>query len=159
MEWGLGCVSGVRMRRRGVVLGLVGLSACSPADAPPAEARASPEAAERVVRDYYHAVEAGRMSEAAALREDGGVEDVAPFLSLLTEVARPRPATGDEPGWTYVRVPVAQTGRFVTGGDYRAAGTVTLRRTDRPGASAAQRRWRIHRIVVRASSSGGPPTG
>jgi hypothetical protein len=148
------------MLRRGMLAGLLAVAACSPPSGERAatDDRASPDAAVRTVRDYYRLVEAGRMAEAAELREDGGVEDVAPFLSLKAEVAGARPAEG-EPGWTYVRVPVALIGRFVTGGDYRAAGAVTLRRTDRADAPPPARRWRIHRIVVRAPPSGGLPTG
>lgn len=145
MEKRFGCMGrGEGMPRRGIVLALLAVAGCSPASAERtlAEQRTSPAAAVQVVRDYYRAVEAGRMAEAADLREDGGVEDVAPFLSLQAEVAGARPAEGP-PGFVYVRVPVALTGRFVTGGDYRAAGVVTLRR--RPQAQ----RWRIHRIVVR----------
>ncbi|MBX3482248.1 hypothetical protein [Phenylobacterium sp.] len=166
MEPGFGCIGShgcCGAARRGVVWGGLALAACSRGGAgagagggggglgAPADGRASPEAAAQVVRDYYLAVESGRTAEAADLREDGGVEDVAPFLSLKADIARARPAAGEEPGWSYARVPVALTGRFVTGGDYRASGAVTLRRTDRAGASARERRWRIHRIVVRAA--------
>lgn len=106
----------------------------------------SPEAAAALVRSYYELVESGRLEEAAALREDGLKEDVAPFLSLKAYVAGPRRVEG-RAGSVFVTVPVALSGRFVTGGDYRAGGRVVLRRP-RAASGPDEGGWRIHRIQV-----------
>lgn len=150
------------MRTVVALVSIVLLGGCSgrePAAREPtlAAAESSPEAAVALVRNYYRLVEAGQLAEAAALREDGLQEDVAPFLSLQAQVAGPRRVEGSSRGeFVYANLPVALTGRFVTGGDYRAAGQVIVRRARDPdGAGGRARRWRIHRLEVRAS--GGPP--
>ena len=118
---------------------------CLPPDRAPGSARA----AARLVADYYAMVESGKLTEASRLRRDGVVEDVAPFATLAAEVGAPGPVEGAA-GSLYVQVPVALYGRYVTGGAYRRAGQVTLRRVNRvPGATAAQLSWRIERIELR----------
>ena len=48
-------------------------------------------------------------------------------------------------GSSYVEIPVQLYGQMKNGESFGSAGTVTLRRVnDVPGATAAQRRWRIY---------------
>ena len=48
-------------------------------------------------------------------------------------------------GSLYVEVPVQTYGKLQDGTPFSSAGTVTMRRSnDVPGATAEQRRWRIH---------------
>ncbi len=118
---------------------------CQPPDRAPGSARG----AAKVAADYYALVESGKLTEASRLRRDGVVEDVAPFATLAAEVGAPGPVEGAA-GSLYVQVPVVLYGRYVTGGAYRRAGQVTLRRVNSvPGATAAQLSWRIERIELR----------
>ena len=118
---------------------------CQPPDRAPGSARG----AAKQVADYYALVESGKLTEASRLRRDGALEDVAPFATLAAEVGAPGPVEGAA-GSLYVQVPVVLYGRYVTGGAYRRAGQVTLRRVNRvPGATAAQLSWRIERIALK----------
>ena len=117
---------------------------CQPPDRAPGSARG----AANVVADYYALVEAGKLTEASRLRRDGVLEDVTPFATLAAEVGAPGPVEGAA-GSLYVQAPVVLYGRYVTGGAYRRAGQVTLRRVNGvPGATAAQLPWRIERIEL-----------
>lgn len=116
---------------------------------PPSQAPGSARGAAKVVESYYAYVESGKLEAAQRLRVDGVPEDVKPFATLGAEVGAPGPVEGAA-GSLYVRVPVALYGRYVTGGAYRRAGEVTLRRAnDVPGASAQETPWRIVRIELR----------
>jgi membrane-bound inhibitor of C-type lysozyme len=115
---------------------------------PPSRAPGSARGAAKVVDEYYALVESGKLEAARRLRTDGALEDVAPFATLVAEVGAPGAVEGAA-GSIYVRVPVVLYGRYVTGGAYRRAGQVTLRRVnDVPGVTADQRRWRIVRIEL-----------
>ena len=118
---------------------------CQPPDRAPGSARG----AARLLADYYALVESGKLTEASRLRRDGALEDVAPFSTLAAEVGAPGAVEGAA-GSLYVEVPVVLYGRYVTGGAYRRAGQVTLRRVNGvPGATAAQLAWRIERIELK----------
>ena len=135
------------MRAGVAILSIMLLGGCFPR--PPEAAPVvdpSPEAAAKLVRTYYTLVEAGRLEEAAALREDGVKEDVAPFLTLKADVAGPRRVEG-RAGSVFVTIPVALSGRFVTGGDYRAGGRAIVRRP-KAATGSDEGGWRIHRIQV-----------
>ncbi len=101
-----------------------------------------------LIETYYALVASGRSAEAAALREDGVVEDVRPFATLAAQVGPPGRVEGAA-GSLYVETPVVVYGRYDAGGDFMKSGKVVLRRSnDVPGASAAERTWRISRIEL-----------
>lgn len=118
---------------------------------PLAEGPAEPggaQAAASVVETYYALVESGRTAEAAKLRRDGREEDLKPFARLHAQVGAPGRVEGAA-GSLFVDVPVVLYGRYATGGEYHAAGKATLRRANGvPGATEAQRTWRIETIEV-----------
>jgi hypothetical protein len=145
------------MRGFSILIAMLALPACS---RPPQEAEApvpraetparlgSGQAAATTVATYYALVESGKTAEAAKLRADGVAEDLTPYRTLHADVGAPGPVEGAA-GSLYVAVPVLVYGTLDRGGEYRRAGTVTLRRRnvglDGP---AEQLNWRIQRITL-----------
>jgi hypothetical protein len=126
-----------------------GTSAEAATETPPISTSA--EAAADVLKTYYRLIEAGRYDEAWRLRwesEGGDATDFAAHFSDYAEyhatVGNPSEVQGAA-GSSYVEVPVQLYGQMKGGESFGSAGTVTLRRVnDVPGATAAQRRWRIY---------------
>jgi hypothetical protein len=135
--------------------------------AAPAEKRAavpvadlrSPEAAARVLRDYFALVGAGQYQEAfrlwsadpAATDLSGGAfaasfDRYASYRGVVGEPGRVEGAAGS----LYVQIPVTVTGTLKSGEDFRQSGTFILRRAnDVPGATAEQLQWRIYRADLK----------
>lgn len=116
----------------------------------------SPEAAARLVGDYFALIGAGRYAEAYRLWSDDGRasgQGVAEFAAGFGKYADYRANVGTPgrmggaAGSIYVEVPVQVYGRLKSGSQFAEGGTVTLRRAnDVPGSTAEQRSWRIYRI-------------
>jgi len=124
-------------------------SATAATETPPSSTSA--KAAADVLKAYYRALEAGRYEAAWRLRWESDVGDASDFAAHFADyaeyhatVGNPGPLQGAA-GSSYVEVPVQLYGRKKNGESFGSAGTVTLRRVnDVPGATAAQRRWRIY---------------
>jgi hypothetical protein len=121
--------------------------ASAPASAPPASDAGDAAGA---LRRYYDLVEAGRYSEAWAMR-GGAPRDAAAFAASFADYSRYKVTVGQpsEPvsggGWSFVEVPIQIFGAMKTGKPFGSAGSVTLRRASgAPGATPRQRDWHIY---------------
>jgi hypothetical protein len=108
-------------------------------------------AAADVLKAYYRLIEAGRYEQAWRLRWESDGGDAADFVAHFADYAEYHATVGNPSevqgaaGSSYVEVPVQLYGQMKNGESFGSAGTVTLRRVnDVPGATAAQRRWRIY---------------
>ncbi len=112
------------------------------------------QGAAQVVQSFFALIEQRRYNEAWRLWADGGrasglsAEEFAasfdPYAEYHAEIGAPGRLEGAA-GSLYVKVPVQAYGRLRSGDTFRRPGTMTLRRANEvPGASAEQRRWRIH---------------
>lgn len=112
-----------------------------------------PAAAVAVIRDYYDAIARGDFAHAYAHWADDGAASGQSFeefrsgyaetASVEVEIGEPgriEPAAGSR----YIRVPVEIRAVRTDGRAQCFRGRYTLRRGVVPGASADQRRWRIH---------------
>jgi hypothetical protein len=125
-----------------------------PVEASLAEPKTSPTSAQgaaTVVETYYALIEAGKYREALALRENADSMTAAKFAAGFAKYGEYHATVGapseiqGAAGSLYVEVPVQLYGRMKDGKPFGSAGTITLRRAnDVPGATAAQRRWRIY---------------
>ena len=127
-------------------------------DATPREVRPEAQAdgadarvAADVLKTYYRLIEAGRYEQAWRLRWESDAGDASDFVAHFAEYAEYHATVGNPgevqgaAGSSYVEVPVQLYGQMKSGESFGSAGTVTLRRVnDIPGATAAQRRWRIY---------------
>jgi hypothetical protein len=115
---------------------------------------ASAQGAANVVQTYYALIAEGRYDQAWRLRwesDDAPASRAADFAKSFDQY-REYHATVGAPsliqgaaGSFYVEVPVQTYGVRRDGRPFGSAGTVTLRRAgDVAGASAEQRKWRIH---------------
>ncbi|MDB5698395.1 MAG: hypothetical protein JWN69_1199 [Alphaproteobacteria bacterium] len=111
----------------------------------------SAQAAANVLQAYYALVEEGKYEQARRLRWDHDAGSAAEFAAQFADYAEYHATVGAPKGVqaaagsSYVEVPVQLYGRKKNGDSFGSAGTVTLRRAnDVPGATAAQRRWRIY---------------
>jgi hypothetical protein len=109
------------------------------------------QAAADVLKTYYRLIEAGRYEQAWRLRWESDAGDASAFAAHFAKHAEYRATVGNPgevqgaAGSSYVEVPVQLYGQMKSGESFGSAGTVTLRRVnDVPGATAAQRRWRIY---------------
>jgi hypothetical protein len=110
------------------------------------------EAAAQVVQSYFALLEKGRQAEAGRLWEEA--ENASAFAAALrryrdyhVEVGPPGQMEGAA-GSSYVTIPVRLQGRLKDGTPFRRRVEATLRRVnDVPGATEAQRRWRIRDIA------------
>jgi hypothetical protein len=119
----------------------------------PSTARSGRGAGE-VLRRYFALIEAGRYSEAWALRWKGrgdSAESARAFAASFGEYAEYHANVGapgeaqSAAGSAYVDVPVQIYGRMKDGKPFSTAGTVTLRRLEAvPGAGAEAKGWRIY---------------
>jgi len=108
----------------------------------------SAQGAADVVQTYFALLEHGKTAEAAKLRGDGKPEDLGPYGSYHAQVGAPGAIEGAA-GSLYVSVPVVLYGRMKTGAELHRSGQAILRRVnDVPGATPAQRRWRIERLEL-----------
>lgn len=108
-------------------------------------------AAADVLKTYYRLIEAGRYDEAWRLRWESDAGESSGFAAHFAEHAEYHASVGNPSevqgaaGSSYVEIPVQLYGQMKNGESFGSAGTVTLRRVnDVPGATAAQRRWRIY---------------
>lgn len=109
----------------------------------------SAQGAANVVQTYFALLETRRAGDAAVLRSDGQVFDLAPYASYHAQVGAPGAIEGAA-GSLYVSVPVVIYGRLATGGPLHQSGAAVLRRVnDVPGATPEQRRWRIERFELK----------
>lgn len=131
--------------------------ASAPAAIPPEVAPEAPpegagaRAAADVLKTYYRLIEAGRYEQAWRLRWESDAGDASDFVAHFAEYAEYHATVGNPSevqgaaGSSYVEVPVQLYGQMKSGESFGSAGTVTLRRVNYvPGATAAQRRWRIY---------------
>jgi hypothetical protein len=111
----------------------------------------SAEAAGQAVQHYGALIEQGRWTESwklwssadAAKTFDRNWRDDS---EVHMEIGKPGDMEGAA-GSSYVTVPVIFYGKAKTGGSFRRAADVILRRVnDVPGSTEAQRRWHIDRI-------------
>ena len=101
-----------------------------------------------MVRAYYEQLEAGRTTEAARLRADGRVEDLASLDTMQAEVGTPGPVEVTLQR-AYIQTPVVVHGRLSAGGEYRRSGKVLLSRANwAPWTPGGQPLWRIERISL-----------
>jgi hypothetical protein len=111
----------------------------------------SAEAAGQVVQHYGALIEQGRWTESWKLwsNPDAAKEFDRNWRSdseVHMEIGKPGDSEGAA-GSIYITEPVIFYGKAKSGGSFRRAAMVTLRRVnDVPGSSEAQRRWRIERI-------------
>jgi hypothetical protein len=111
----------------------------------------SAEGAGQVVQHYGALIEQGRWTESWKLWSnlDAAKEFDRNWRTdseVHMEIGKPGDAEGAA-GSIYITDPVIFYGKAKTGGSFRRAATVTLRRVnDVPGSSEAQRRWHIERI-------------
>src|SRR4051794_11889768 len=111
----------------------------------------STEAAGQVVQHYGALIEQGRWSESWKLWSS--LDAAKAFdrnwrndSEVHMEIGKPGDGEGAA-GSIFITDPVIFYGKTKTGGSFRRAATVTLRRVnDVPGSSEAQRRWHIERI-------------
>src|SRR6476619_2660292 len=115
----------------------------------------SAEAAGQIVQHYGALIEQGRWTEswklwsdaAAAKAFDRNWRDAS---EVHMEIGKPGDSEGAA-GSIYITEPVIFYGKTKSGGSFRRAATVTLRRVnDVPGSTEAQRRWHIERIDLKA---------
>ena len=122
---------------------------------PISEAPFTPESAQGaadVLQTYYALIEEGDYESAWRLRAPGGNgKNFAEFAAGFDKYAEHHALIGapsdisGAAGSLYVEVPVQTYGKLQDGTPFSSAGTVTMRRSnDVPGATAEQRRWRIH---------------
>jgi hypothetical protein len=109
------------------------------------------QAAVDVLKSYYRLIEHGRYEEAWRLRWESDGGDASDFAAHFADYSEYHATVGNPSevqgaaGSSYVEVPVQLYGQMKSGESFGSAGTVTLRRVnDVPGATAAQRRWRIY---------------
>jgi len=139
-----------------------GAAAPLPADTGDAEAAAA------VIRSYYDAI--ARRDYASAYRLWAGQgaasgQSYEEFRRGYAETAAVEVAIG-EPGRVegaagsrYVQVPVEIRARTTAGADQCFRGTYTLVRSVVPGATAEQRRWRIHSAAIARCGPGADGPG
>jgi hypothetical protein len=115
----------------------------------------SPEAAGQVVQHYGALIEQGRWTESwtlwtnptAAKQFDGNWRDDS---EVHMEIGKPGDMEGAA-GSSYITTPAIFYGKTKSGGSFRRAADVILRRVnDVPGSTEAQRRWHIERIELKA---------
>ena len=122
---------------------------------PVSEAPFTPESAQGaadVLQTYYALIEEGDYESAWRLRAPGGNgKNFAEFAAGFDKYAEHHARIGAQSdlsgaaGSLFVEVPVQTYGKLQDGTPFSSAGTVTMRRSnDVPGATAEQRRWRIH---------------
>ena len=118
-------------------------------EAPPdgADARAAAD----VLKTYYRLIEAGQYEQAWRLRWESDAGDASDFAAHFGDYAEYHATVGNPSevqgaaGSSYIEIPVQLYGQMKNGESFGSAGTVTLRRVNEvPGATAAQRRWRIY---------------
>ena len=113
--------------------------------------RKSPEGAGQVVQQYGALIEEGRWTESWNLWSDRGSarqfdHNWRNDSEVHMEIGKPGDMEGAA-GSVYVSVPVVFYGKEKSGGNFRRAASVVLRRVnDVPGSTAAQRLWHIERI-------------
>ena len=133
-----------------------GQAGALPADrGPVSDAPFTPESAQGaadVLQTYYALIEEGDYESAWRLRAPGASgTNLAEFAAGFDRYAEHHALIGapseisGAAGSLYVEVPVQTYGKLKDGTPFSSAGTVTMRRSnDVPGATAEQRRWRIH---------------
>jgi hypothetical protein len=113
------------------------------------------------VRDYYAAVASGDYQVAYALWTDQGqasgqtLDQFEAGYAETTEVRAqvgPPAEIGAATGSRYVDVPVEVFATTSSGAQQHFIGKVTLRRSVVPGATNAQRSWRIYTANVQQAS-------
>jgi len=111
----------------------------------------SAEAAGQIVQHYGALIEQGRWTESWKLwsNSDAAKEFDRNWRNdseVHMDIGKPGDSEGAA-GSIYITDPVIFYGKTKSGGSFRRAATVTLRRVnDVPGSSEAQRRWHIERI-------------
>lgn len=119
-------------------------------------APSSGQAAAQVVQSYYALLESHREAQAWKLWSEGSPDRPASadafarqfdrYADYHARVGAPGQVEGAA-GSMYVTVPVVIYGRLKSGAEVHESGTATLRRVnDVPGATEAQRSWRIYKI-------------
>jgi hypothetical protein len=132
-------------------------AATTPADTTPADTSATPDdgpaAATDVIRRYYAAIDAGDYARAYALWSGAGAasgQTLEEFAAGFAGIAHTEARVGTTgriegaAGSRFIEVPVVVLAVTDAGADQRFEGTYVLRRSVVDGASAEQRRWRIH---------------
>ena len=128
-----------------------------PADLAPLQDDASPAAAEAVVRAYYASINARDFATAYAQWSDDGKasgQDFGQFRDGYTNTvsvgAKVGAATAEEgaAGSRFFLVPVELQAAQKDGGTRRYRGYFVLRAVVADGASAEQRRWRLHSAEI-----------
>jgi hypothetical protein len=103
-----------------------------------------------VAETYYALIEAGKYRDAWKLRWPAQGDDAEAFAANFEKYASYHVNVGApaEPqaaaGSFYVEVPVQIYGQLRSGEPFSSAGSITLRRSNDAGATAAQREWRIY---------------
>lgn len=140
-------------------------------DATPADETPQPEAsaqgAARVVERYFGLIEAGRYRQAynlwapgrAGMSAQDFIRSFDRYAEYHANIGAPDRIEGAA-GSRYVTVPVQPYGRLKAGKrPFNMRGSITLRRVaDVPGATAEQRRWRIHSADIKPRPSQATPT-
>jgi hypothetical protein len=115
----------------------------------------SAEAAGQVVQSFGALIEQKRWAEAEALWGDQATAtkftaDLKRNRESHLEIGRPGDPEGAA-GSIYVTAPIVLYGKNASGADFRRGADVILRRVnDVEGSTAAQRRWHIERIELKA---------
>lgn len=136
---------------------------------PIAEGPIGPSSAQRagqVLQTYFAHLSERQYQPAWALWRDGGrasgldaeafARSFAGYDSLAAEIGAPA-AVEAAAGSLYVRIPVQVYGRLKDGTVVRKLGQATLRRAnDVPGATAAERAWRIQSIEYGPAATAAP---
>lgn len=122
------------------------------ADTAPATNEPGADAAVRVIRDYYAAINLRNHAGAYALWRNQGqasgvsaeqfAQDFANTSGVSVEIGEPGPI-GAGAGQRHIEVPVSLVVRNSDGSEQRYRGQYTLQRTVVDGASDDQRAWRI----------------
>ena len=134
------------------------VSSRGPSAAKPGGAMVLPtsvEAAVSIVRQFYAALDSGDFERAVAdfCRGDGGadepsvetvLDEYGDASSVTTEIGEPGRIEGAA-GSRYVEIPVTVRSVFENGTERCESGSVTLRRSEVPGATTEQLNWRIYR--------------
>jgi membrane-bound inhibitor of C-type lysozyme len=109
----------------------------------------SAQGAAKVVQTYYALLEKRSSVDAAKYRADGTPENLSQYSSLHAQVGAPGAVQKAGKSLT-VEVPVVLSGRLADGGAFSRSGKLVLRRMgDVPGATPAQREWRIERFNLK----------
>lgn len=111
------------------------------------------QGAATALETWFALREAGKRAEAADLRTDPTVDELAGYREVRGQVGRPGPMEGAA-GSSFVEIPVSVYGRRANGSSFARSGKAVMRRVnDVPGATTAQLSWRVDRLELGAEVS------